>query len=247
MLVNKGRPAAAVAELEAHLSQHPEALAERRMLIRVYGLTGQLGKAVEEAGTLARALGPTSPVPWVELGYAFELTHRYDDALAQYDRAAVVAPQDPVGPLTGGLRAARWGEASWAEPRLVEAVRRDPRSREAWHALGLARVELGDFDGASRAYSSGLRADPHAIEDHIGLATLAVVRGDAQSALTEYEAIVSARPQFADAQLGRSWALIELGRLDDAQRALDRAQELGASPRALSAQRRALAALRSMH
>jgi tetratricopeptide (TPR) repeat protein len=247
MLVQKGRPAEAAQELEAYLQKHPEAVPERRLLIRVHASMGQMGRAQAQAQALAKALGPTSPVPWVELGYALELNHRYDEALEQYDRAAQVAPSDPLGPLTAGLRAARWGEPELAEPRLIEALRRDARDPEAWHALGLARARLGNLDGAADAYRSGLRADPRALENRVGLATLALLRGDASAALAEYDALISARPQFADAHLGRSWALMKLGRLDDAQHALDRAQELGASARPLGAQRRALASLRSMH
>ncbi len=247
MLVAKGRSAEAASELESYLKAHPEAVAERRLLIRVYATLGQLAQAQTHAEALARRLGPQSPVPWVELGYALELTHRYDEALEQYDRAAAVAPGDALGPVTGGLRAARWGEPELAGPRLIEGLRRDPRNAEAWHALGLVQARLGDLDGAARSYQSGLRADPHALENHVGLASLAVLRGDAAAALAEYDVIVSTRPNFADAYLGRSWALLKLGRLDDAQRALDRAQELGASSRPLNAQRRALAELRSMH
>jgi tetratricopeptide (TPR) repeat protein len=247
MLVAEGRSGEAASELEAYLKEHPEAVAERRLLIRVYATLGQLAKAQAHVEALARRLGPNSPIPWLELGYALELTHRYDEALEQYDRAAGVAPKSALGPVTGGLRAARWGESELAEPRLVEALRRDPRNAEAWHALGLVRARLGNLAGAALAYQSGLRADPGALENHVGLASLALLRGDAAGALSEYDAIVSTRPQFADAHLGRSWALMKLGRLDDAQRALDRAQDLGASPRPLDAQRRALAELRSMH
>jgi tetratricopeptide (TPR) repeat protein len=244
MLVGKGQPAQAARELEADLAKHPERVPERRLLIRIYASMGQLGRAQGHAEALAKALGPASPIPWVELGYALELSHRYDEALEQYDRAAEAAPSDPLGPLTGGLRAARWGEVELAEPRLAEALRREPRNAEAWHALGLVRTHRGDLDGAVIAYSSGLKADPRAIEDHVGLATIALLRGDAAAALGEYDAIVSARPKFGDAQLGRSWALMKLGRLDDAQHALDRARDLGASQRALVAQQRALATLR---
>jgi tetratricopeptide (TPR) repeat protein len=245
MLVDKGQPEAATRELEAHLAKHPEAVPERRLLIRIYASMGQLGHAQDQAEALEKVLGRASPIPWVELGYALELSHRYDEALEQYDRAAAVAPRDPLGPLTGGLRAARWGETELAEPRLVEALQRDSRNAEAWHALGLVRAHRGDLDGAAIAYSSGLRADPQAIEDHVGLATIALLRGDAARALSEYDAIVSARPKFADAQLGRSWALMKLGRLDDAKRALDRARDLGASGRVRAAQERALEALRA--
>ena len=247
MLVGKGQSAQAARELETALTQGPDAkkaVSERRLLIRIYASMGQLGRARSHDERLVQELGPASPVPWIELGYALELTHRYDEALEQYDRAAEVAPGDPLGPLTGGLRAARWGEGELAEPRLAEALRRDPRNGEAWHALGLVRVHRGDLDGAAIAYSSGLKADPHAVEDHVGLATIALLRGDASAALSEYDAIVSVRPKFADAELGRSWALMKLGRLDDAQRALDRARDLGASRHALAAQERALATLR---
>jgi tetratricopeptide (TPR) repeat protein len=244
LLVDKGQPAEAARVLELELAKHPNAIPERRLLLRIEASRGQLGRAEAQAEALAKALGPTSPVPWVELGYALELNHRYDEALEQYDRAAEVAPRDPLGPLTGGLRAARWGEVELAEPRLSEALRRNPSDAVAWHALGLVRARRGDLDGAAIAYSSGLKADPRALEDHVGLATIALLRGDALAALREYDAIVSVRPRFADAQLGRSWALMKLGRLDDAQRALDRARELGANRRALSAQERALATLR---
>jgi len=245
MLVAKGQPLEAARTLETYLAKHPDAVSERRLLVRVEASMGQLGRAQEQAEILAKTLGPSSPVPWLELGYALELGHLYDEALEQYDRAAEVAPRDPVGPFTGGMRAAHWGELELAQPRLEEALRRDPRNAEAWHALGLVRAHRGDLDGAAVAYQSGLRADPRAIEDHVGLATIALLRGDTAGALAEYDAIVSVRPKFADAQLGRSFALLRLGRLDDAQRALDRARELGANARAIAAQERALAALRA--
>src|SRR5882724_5965252 len=140
MWIDQGRPAEAASELETYLRRHPDAVPERRLLIRVDASMGQMGRAEEQARVLEKQLGPASPVPWVELGYALEFGHRYDEALEQYDRAAEVAPRDPVGPLTGGLRAARWGEVELAEPRLSEALRRDPRNGQAWHALGLVRA-----------------------------------------------------------------------------------------------------------
>jgi tetratricopeptide (TPR) repeat protein len=183
----------------------------------------------------------------VELGHALELAHRYDEALDAYDRAAEVAPRDPLGPLTGGLRAARWGELGLAEPRLREAVRRDPKNPAAWHALGLVQLSQGDLTGAEQAYRAGLLADPAALENRIGLATLALRRGDLAGALVHYDAIVARRPNLADAQLGRSFALMGLGRFDDARRALDVAARLGASPRFIAAQRRELTRRTSAH
>lgn len=240
LLAEKGRDREAIDLLEAHLRKHPEAVVERRLLIRLEAVVGDLGKAKDQAAELATRLGPDSPVPWIELGHALELAHQYDEALALYDRAAEVAPRDPAGPREGGLRSARWGEAELALPRLEEALRRDSRAADIWHALGLVRIRLGDLPGAKTAYDSGLVADPHALENRIGLATLALRRGDAAAALRQYDLVLSERPGYADGYLGRSWTLISLGRFDDAKRAIDEARRRGANPRALELQSRLL-------
>jgi Flp pilus assembly protein TadD len=244
LLVHRGQEEEAVQVLRKHLAQHPDSVPERRMLIRVLALLGDLGKAQHEAEELAKRVGPGDPMPWIEMGHAFELTHRYEDALNMYDRAAEVAPKRPDGPREGGLRAAAWGEVELAEPRLIETLRRDPRDAEAWHALGLVRMHLEDFDGAREAYQKGLVADPEALENHVGLATLAVKTGDAKSALAEYDVIAKARPRMGDAHLGRSYALIQLGRLDEAEQAISRAEQLRASRRAIALQRKLIAQLR---
>jgi cellulose synthase operon protein C len=247
MLVDKGRAEEASALLTSYLQKHPESVPERRLLIRVEASRGQLGAAQHQVELLEKQLGPRSPIPLVELGHALEMAHRYDEALAAYDQAAELAPTDPLGPLTGGLRAARWGELELAEPRLREALRRDARDPAAWHALGLVRLSQGDLPGAEQAYRSGLLADPNALENRVGLATLALSRGDLSAALVQYDAITARRPNLADAQLGRSFALIGLQRFDEARHALDEAVRLGGDPRVVAAQRRELQRRTSPH
>jgi tetratricopeptide (TPR) repeat protein len=237
LLMTKGRADEASKVLRGYLTQYPSAVPERRLLIRVEAFRGQLGAAEAEVAVLARQLGAASPIPLVELGHALEVAHRYDEALAAYDRAAEVAPRDALGPLTGGLRAARWGELDWAEPRLREALRRDPKDPAAWHALGLVQLSLGNLAAAEQSYRSGLLADPDALENRVGLATLSLSRGDLRAALVQYDAIVARRPKLADAQLGRSFALMGLGRYAEARVALDEAARLGGDPRVVSAQR----------
>jgi Flp pilus assembly protein TadD len=245
LLVDKGRYAEARALLEARLTKAPADLAARRLLIRVHGFRGDLGAARTQAEQLAALLGANDPLPWIELGHALELAHRYDEALALYDRAADVAPRNPAGPRAGGLRAARWGEQELARPRLEEALRRAPRDAGTWHALGVVLLELGELSGAERAYRSGLMADPRALENRVGLATLALVRGDARAALREYETILAERPRFGDAELGRAWALAELGRFADAEQALTEAERLGADRAIVMRQRQALGVRRN--
>ena len=245
MLADHDRYDAAADVLERHLRAHPDATDERRLLVRVHALRGDLAAVRRETTRLAKDLGPRHPVPWIELGHAYELAHRYDDALSAYDKAADIAPRDPRGPREGGVRAARWGELDWAEPRLAEAVRRDPKDAASWHALGVVRVKLRDLRGATRAYERGLRADPQALENRLGLATIAVLRKDGRSALHHYSALAAARPKLASAHLGRSWALILLGRFADAERSIERALKLGGDRSAIRRQLALLARARA--
>jgi tetratricopeptide (TPR) repeat protein len=245
VLADRGRYPEAETVLEKRLASHPEDTVARRLLIRVYGLEGNLGRARQEAEELSARLGPASPLPWVELGHALELAHRYDEALTLYDRAAEVAPHDPIGPKTGGLRAAHWGELELARPRLEESLRRDARDAEVWHALGVVCLSQGDQSSAERAYRSGLAADPRAAENHVGLATLALIQERPDAALREYDAVLAERPKHTDAMLGRSLALIELRRFDEAERTLSDAERRGADRAIVTKQRRLIAAARS--
>jgi Flp pilus assembly protein TadD len=245
LLSDRGRHADARALLEQRLAKHPEDRRARRLLVRVAGLEGDLGRARRAAEDLAAHSPPGSPEPWVELGYALELAHRYDEALALYDRAAELAPRNPLGPKTGGMRTARWGERELARPRLEEALRRDARDAEAWHALGLVCLALGDHPSAERAYRSGLMADPRALENRVGLATLALAQSRPDLALSEYEAILAERPKQTDAMLGRSLALIQLGRFDEAEVALFEAQQRGADHDVIRKQREHLVVSRA--
>jgi tetratricopeptide (TPR) repeat protein len=245
VLVDRGRYTEAQATLERRLRDHPDDLHARRLLIRVFGLEGDLGRARSEADALGRRLGPGSPIPSVELGHALELAHRYDEALALYDQAAELAPRDPLGPKTGGIRSAHWGENALARPRLEEALRRDSRDAQAWHALGLVCLNLRDFPAANRAYRSGLSADPRSVENHVGLATLALVQEHPDAALREYDAVLAERPNRTDALLGRSLALIELRRLDEAEVTLAEAEQRGGDRSVIAKQRRLVSALRA--
>lgn len=241
-LSRMGHDDQAIAALQKDLVDHPMDIPARRLLVRLLGFTGDLPGARAQAEELSRLEGPGDPVAYIELGHAYELAHRYDEALAAYDQAATAAPASPDGPREGGLRCARWGEVEEARPRLEEAVRRGATDVETWHALGLVRLHLGDVEGAEQAYRAGVAADPKAPECWLGLATLAITQDDGSKALEAYDQVLARRPRFASAMLGRAWALAKLGRRDEALQAVDQAEQMGAPAANVAAQRAALTA-----
>jgi tetratricopeptide (TPR) repeat protein len=236
-LARQHREREAVEVLRAEIAAHPEAISERRLLVRVLAAQGDLPAARREVDELTRRLPDGDPAPLVELGHAYELSHRFEEALAAYDEAAARAPASPVGPREGGMRAARWGETREAVPRLEEAIRRGARDAETYHALGLALMHVEEIGRAEDAYRAGIAADPGAVENLLGLATLALRRKDFDAALRAYDEILRRRPRFAAGHLGRAFCLIQLGRMEHAGAALDDALAAGAEPAFVAKQR----------
>jgi tetratricopeptide (TPR) repeat protein len=189
---------------------------------------GDLRGGTKELEAL-RDASPKDPRAWIDLGHAYELAHRYEDALDCYDHAADVAPGSPEGPREGGLRSASWGEYAAAKPRLEEAIARGDRVIDTFHALGLVELQLGDHAASKKAYLQGLEqpGGDHDATCVLGLATLAVVEEDAPQALRWYDELARRRPELAGAEFGRAWALTKLEKFDDASKALDAAASLG--------------------
>lgn len=241
-LTRTGQHDKAIALLQQRVAEQPGDLAARRLLVRVYASAGDLPRAKTEFEQLKAKSAPDDPTPYLELGHALELTHRYDEALDAYDEAARVAPRSPAGPREGGLRAAKWGEKDVAKERLEEAVRRGARDAETYHALALARVHAGELAGAEEGYRAALSVDPQAVENLVGLATIALLRGDHRAALAAYTALREKRPQLAAAELGCAYALAKLGRREEARRAIDRGEALGGPPKNVAKLRELVAA-----
>lgn len=240
-LVRKGREAEAEAVLREDLARDPAQVASLRLLVRVQALRGDLPGARASVERLRALVGPGDPAPWLELGHALELQHAYDDALEAYDRAGAEAPRSPAGPLEGGRRAARWGEAAWARPRLEEAVRRGARDAGTLHTLGVVCLALGDVPAAEVAYRGALAADPRDAASVLGLATAALARDDVPAALAAYDALARLAPSRPQAHLGRAYCLARLGRDRPALAALDDASSRGARPADVTRLREAIA------
>jgi tetratricopeptide (TPR) repeat protein len=215
--------------LAVHLEAHPEDVEAHALLIRLYGERSDIQSARAQVERLRAVLPPNDPRPDIELGKAHELMHNFDDALVAYDRASMLAPLSPLGPKTGGLRAAHWGEAAEAKPRLEEALRRGDRDPNTFHALGLCYVHLGQNEQALAAYEQGAALE-QGTSNLLGIATVALSVKDYAAALAAYDRLLVRSPRHVAAALGRAYCLARLGRTEEATQALASAQALGAPP-----------------
>jgi tetratricopeptide (TPR) repeat protein len=227
-LVYQQRDPEAQTLLTEHLQRAPGDIEARSLLIRVAARRSDVATVQTEVERLRAQLAADDPRADLELGNAYELLHRYDEALEAYDHASARAPTVPIGPKTGGMRAARWGEAELAIPRLQEAVKRGDRDPETYHALGLALVHAGDLDAATLSYRAGAALERDGTTNLTGLATVALARNDHDAALGAYAAILVKTPRNAVAHLGRAYCLARLDRKTEALAALTLAEQYGA-------------------
>ncbi|MGH8116837.1 MAG: tetratricopeptide repeat protein [Rhodanobacteraceae bacterium] len=142
-------------------------------------------------------------------------------------------------------RATCWytlGEMQLSQGRLEEAGRAYEQARglnpnlAAVHA-GLGRVALrrGDLAAAESHFKVALRADENDVQALGGLGTVAGARGDASGALKWFTEATRFAPDGPDVQVGYAHAMLDLGLLDFAGQALDKALSLRPDePRALA-------------
>jgi tetratricopeptide (TPR) repeat protein len=164
------------------------------------------------------------------LGHLAMMLHawgQYETAAAVYARARALERRYDWFYL-GGLLEARLGRHDAAVRLLAAAVRLAPGSAPARLALADALFDSGDMEGAAREYSpltTGAGA-PHA---HYGVGRILVEKGEREAAIRELEAAVSLFPEFGAAWYTEGMALRGLGRMEEAQEALERAQQFGAA------------------
>ncbi len=85
---------------------------------------------------------------------------RIDDAIDEYDRAAEVAPEDPLVHYNLGLALTRAGRRADAVERFRTAVELDPGYRDAHYNLAVSLVEEERFGDAAEHFERAWSIDP---------------------------------------------------------------------------------------
>jgi len=189
-----------------------------------YARLGQAEAAAQSYG-VAIAMAPQLYWPHFDRGAFYLESGDYPAALADFDRVVELRPDQPHGLLNRALARLGMGDARGAIDDLTRALDRDGAPTRIWFIRARAKDTMGDREGARLDREEGLRRPP---EDEASFVARGLARlpGDPAAALADFDAALAINPRYCPALQDKASVLSEnLGRVDEAIRALDEALE----------------------
>ena len=197
-----------------HKRRRPEALYNRAVASGVRGNHAQAVRLLSQAILLQ----PTLSILHGQLGNALCAQHRYEAAVASFERALSLAPDDPdhYNNLGNVFRAMRRIDDALATYRKGLELR--PAHAPLLTNLGIALAERGDTEQAAACFRSALASSPDCREATQGLANVLKEQRQLDEALPLYENLVDRNPDLIAAHLNLGIELQNLGKLEEAIR-----------------------------
>jgi tetratricopeptide (TPR) repeat protein len=115
---------------------------------------------LDSAGDAAHAIRSRWTIILGSVADRLRQQERLADAIAVYDKALEIDPDDAAVLLRRGLAYAAAGDLVSAETDYRRSISADSLDTLPWVNLGIARAALGDGAGAIAAYRSASRIDP---------------------------------------------------------------------------------------
>lgn len=175
-----------------------------RRLIGTVGLVALLALGVG-CGRLRKPREPRDAQGFVLRGFKSQQDGQYDQAIADFDRALALDPNNVLA-LTGrGEARGRKGEHDRAIADFDRALTLDPAFLPALQGRGAVHEKTGDHDAAIRDYNQLLRLDATNAPALTGRAIAWRAKGEFTQALADYSAAAAANPEHAVALNNRGW------------------------------------------
>ncbi|MBZ5540430.1 MAG: tetratricopeptide repeat protein [Acidobacteriia bacterium] len=141
-----------------------------------------------------------------QLAYVFTALQRWDDARAEYQRAAALDPKLAEAHLNLGLLLLDRDPAAAVVP-LRKAVELLPAQSRPRFLLGLALERTNDLSGAREALEGAAKLDPRDFETHLALARVLLRANQFAPAEANFREALALQPDSAPARLGLAQAL----------------------------------------
>jgi Flp pilus assembly protein TadD len=217
-----GKRTRAVALLKQGLKENPEHSALARNYAHHLMATKRRGQAVE---LLRQTIGrrPHDGQLHTALGETLMSLKRNEEARAAFRQGLEAGTPDPVAEARLGDLLRREGKLKEAVTSYQRALALQPSMLEAHNGMGMALHGLERFDAAIAQYRKGLVHSPHDAELHNNLGSSLYLKGQFAAALTSFERAGKVDPLELSYWRNQLMILKEQGRLEDAQKRLDKA------------------------
>lgn len=198
------------------------------------GVLNDLGRPVESEAVLRQALvkKPSDPRDNAalehNLGVALKLQRRHEEALAHYDRARAMTPQESTIDYNRGNVLMSMGRSEEAEAAYKSALAKNPLNLAAHHDLnGLYYSQKRDAEFL-RSYDEALQKAPRALPLLLQKGGFLLKCDRFAEAQDIFARAALIEPKSAGAQNGLAFAFTKLGAFDRAIEAYERS--LGLAP-----------------
>lgn len=165
------------------------------------------------------ARGGAHPALFGARAFWLEQQQRFDDALADFQRARALSPRDVTLLNAIGVCLTRLYRLYEAIDAFDEAIRINPTYMLTYHRKGIALGMTGDLDGAQRVHERAVALFPQNIEALACLASVAARKGEFAKAREHARRALKLDPQ-------RATAIASLAMADNAEGAFASAEAL---------------------
>jgi tetratricopeptide (TPR) repeat protein len=174
-------------------------------------------------GSVDRTSVLPTAVVWRNKGAVLQSLHRYEAALAAYERAIAL---DAKFASAWRNRAGVLGEMGRSAEALTaydQALAVDPNYAQAWNGKGKTLARMGRSDEALAAFEKAISLDPHYDFAWRNKGDALSSLGRRGEALAAYDKALEITPTYAYAWNGKGVVMRELGQLPGALEAFDQA------------------------
>jgi Tfp pilus assembly protein PilF len=164
------------------------------------------------------------PAIYNDLGVVLERQGLPESAVEAYRSALALDPDSDSAHYNLGASLARAGEYAEAESHLQAALEIRPNSK-TYTGLGIVRWQQGRQGEAMASLRAAIEADPSNAAAYDALGKILIEQGELEEAASTYRMLVQNQPSAA-AHQELAQVLVRLGRVEEAQREMARAQAL---------------------
>ena len=159
---------------------------------------------------------PKHQFAWKVLGAVLGTTGRKSEAVAAYQTAVTLSPQDAGAHNNLGNTLKALGRLDEAEASYNQAIALKPDFAVAHNNLGNTLKALGRLDEAEASYNQAIALKPDYAEAHNNLGNTLKALGRLDEAEASYNQAIALKPDYAVAHSNLGNVLRELGRADEA-------------------------------